>query len=325
MTTKTPPKLIAVPELAGSAHVGATVYWSQSGPVNGAQLLAAWEAAGLDRKVLPDLPTPRVAIGRAAHDLAGRRKLHARQLKRSRDWIIMHREPKTELVDDSVLDDLKFPVFGVVGTDTLGRPTVIQAPKNASDEEQQRLLDELRVAYNFHLDNYDTDDLRWWVTHKLLRSCCGVCLKPDEGHIYFVHAAHLETWTKMTRAISSVSAHRFFQLPTVSCDQAVEAVLFAVEEEAKAAVEKLEAQIAQHINDEKRLGKEALGNRASEAEEVETKVGRYEALLGTKLDEIRERLNTLRASITAATLEAEAAPRGREKKLEDRIADMFGG
>jgi hypothetical protein len=83
----------------------------------------------------------------------------------------------------------------------------------------------------------------------------------------------------------------------------VDAVLAGMEEEARAAADKLEADLQKDGEDA--LGSRALKNRAVICEALVEKIGVYERLMGTGLDVIRQRMESLKAGIVAAILSAE--------------------
>src|SRR5512147_3180225 len=70
--TATDPQFIVTPEAAATA--GSISYWRLSGDVDRAKLAKAWQAQGLDLKLLPNVAGDSVALGRAVHACAGVRQ-----------------------------------------------------------------------------------------------------------------------------------------------------------------------------------------------------------------------------------------------------------
>jgi hypothetical protein len=105
----------------------------------------------------------------------------------------------------------------------------------------------------------------------------------------------------MVAALQTCSSHVVFEIPAMTCSSAVAAVLDAISAEAKADAEEMQSDL-----DAGTLGTRALKGRAQRAGALLDKVEKYEATLGTKLDELRERISALRSNITVAVLQSES-------------------
>ncbi len=295
---------IAIPQLAGSHYMGATVFWSSAGYVNGTRLSNAWEQAGLDGGLLPYLPSSEVALGRAVRDAAAKRGYWCEKLPRDAAeypdaWAIAERKPKN--VKD--LKAVSFPLYAVVDLSEGGQPVVLASPVTGEEEEaawKASFLPEINERFRYHLENLSIDDISTWVIGRLLARCQGLRLKPNQGHVYFVHGAHLGQWRQWIDVLKSVSQHVFVEIPTVPVAEALEAVTYAIEETVRSETDRVETALRRHYSGEEPMGKIALTNRVNLSEQVEQQVSAYEELLGTKLDALHTRLGALRASLTAA-------------------------
>jgi hypothetical protein len=199
-------------------------------------------------------------------------------------------------------DDLTHAVDLNVKLDAVGRP-LFQTPGGAwsrPDACAHPLAPVVAEAYERHLQECAAEDVGPWLV-RLVAFVDGVSLR-DSGGIYYVPPAHVKVWEDVCAAVSAVSLHRTFRIPAMRAEDTVAAVLDAVEQEAAREFDQMMEEVGKE-----NLGERALAARYSQVENVEAKVGRYEAMLGTKLGSFRERLEELRAALAAASLKAESA------------------
>jgi hypothetical protein len=119
----------------------------------------------------------------------------------------------------------------------------------------------------------------------------------DTGGIYFVPRDGVDEWKKLVGAIRAASAHQFFEVPALRSSEAVDAILDALITEAGESILKMEEQLTSD-----KLGEKALHGRVEKCDAMKSKIESYEALLGTNLDKLRERLDGLKANLAAAAL-----------------------
>ena len=113
----------------------------------------------------------------------------------------------------------------------------------------------------------------------------------------------------VAEALRAASGHVLYELPTMRSGEAVRAVLDSLEADAASEAGAIaEALCAGKLGDKARAGK------GDKVRELEAKLGRYEALLGSKLDSFRAKLETLRASLAVDALENMG-----------NLAELFGG
>jgi hypothetical protein len=274
----TPPDVVVTEDLQGA---GALTYWSLSGPMNPALLADEWELAD---ELLPEPPTPAVALARAMKGSQGRHRL-VRTLGRGTHAVIAE-TVRGEDVDPEYSVDLK------VKLDVTGRPVCVPADHPAGPA--------IATAYQEHLKQCSAEDIGSWLCW-LVRRFDGVALR-ESGGFYFIPPQRLDEWRAIVAALRAVSAHRVHVVPAMRTEEAVEAILAAVEAEATAAATAVEQELAGE-----ELGLRALQNRSTSLDALQSKVARYEATLGARIEGFRERLETLRAGVAAATLRAESS------------------
>jgi hypothetical protein len=269
--------IVATEEIAGA---GALTYWTLSGELDPAALAEGWEDAGLEESKLPSPPSSTVALSRAVREQQSRHRL----VRKTRDGYA--------IVNEKVAgNDLDYGVELHVSLDAAGRVTGTPAEHIA--------IEQVRSDYDHHLGVCTAEDIGAWLC-RLVREHDGVALR-DTGGFYYVPPTRLEAWKQATRLLGAVSTHKVYLVPAMRSEDAVEAILAAVQGEAEAEAAQVEKEL-----EGASLGERALSTRESRLHEVEAKVGRYEALLGVTLERFRERLKVLQAGVSAAMLRAMA-------------------
>lgn len=273
------PPIYATEETRGA---GGLTYWSLSGDVSPQALAAVWGTHNLPEEKLPEPPSATVAFSRAVKEQQGKRRLVRRT---SRGYAIVNER----LVDKDEDQPLEYQVELEVWLNAAGQ---VEADYHCEVATQ------IRTAYEHHLENCSAEDIGSWLC-RLVRGADGVSLR-DSGGFYFVPPDRLEAWRSVMSALSAVSAHHVYIIPAMRSEDAVAAILAAVQAEATAEADIVEADLAGE------LGVRALNTRDGRLADVEAKVGRYEALLGVTLEALREKLGALRAGVSAALLRAMA-------------------
>lgn len=265
---------------------GAMVWWRLGGTLPYSKLLEAWTDAGLDPSLLSDSCGPRKALRRAVDTQVEKHRIRRKLPKGG--WVL-----KVE-TQDAERNDLDYRTEVKVSLDPLGRCAI--------EPEDHRLAPEIRAAFDAALETVTATDVSTLLI-SLVEHCRGVALR-EGGGLYFVAPEHLAEWETMVRALRSISGHRIYSAPAMRSADIVDAVLAGMEEEARIAADKMEADLA--ADGDKALGSRALKSRAANCESVCDKIGQYERLMGVKLDAIRQRMEGLQAGIAAAILAAEA-------------------
>jgi len=272
------PQLVIVPSLDPNM-AGAVVWWRLSGGVSHERLQEAWAEAGLDVKLLPLPPTPEQALRRSMREQEERRKL-VRPLGNGK-WALV--QEKVEA------DDLAYSTELKVGTNAVGEVEF--------DPAGHALEPAIREAFAQHSGQLSQGDISTWLVERVFAEQA-VSLR-DTGGIYFVPREHLESWRTVVRVLRSASSHALFEVPALRTDEAVDAILDAVSNEAKDDIQNLEKALE---GDE--LGARALSNRSDKAGRMLEKLKSYESLLGRSLDVFRERLESLQTELATAALAA---------------------
>jgi hypothetical protein len=267
--------VIATETIAGA---GALTFWTLSGELDVDGARVAFEHAGLDPERVPQPPTPSVALARASAELRAKNYL-VRPLGKGGGFAAVRESSHDDNLDYNVELRVKLNAIGAVTFEPTTHPRAGL----------------VRAAYARHLDVASSEDVGAWLCREI-RRVDGVPLR-ESGGFYFVPPRMLDRWNKIGDALRSCSAHRLFTIPAMRTSSAVEAILAAVEGEAQSEADRIEESFV--AGD---LGERALGGRVDKVDAIAAKVERYEELLGTKLDSLRDRLMTLRAGLAAAAL-----------------------
>lgn len=261
-------------------QAGGVVYWRMAGDVDPSALQEEWEARNLDTAHLPTPPGPDAALRRALAEFQARRVL-VRPLAHKGQWT---------LVEEHIVDDgtLRHAQTCTAKLDALGRLRV-----EPEGDLSNRIFDE----YVRHLTVLTPQDISAWVIDQVER--LGAVSLRDRGGVYFVPRSGLTEWNQIVAALRACSDHRFYQIPAMPTEDVVTAVLDAVREEAEQAAAAIEAEVANGD-----LKSRALTTRADRCTAVAQKIATYEALLGTKMEDLRRRFDDLQASIAVASLAA---------------------
>lgn len=293
--------IVVVEDAAGIA--GRVVYWRLQGTVEHDVLVDAWTAAGLDEAQLPETPTYLQALRRVLGDVQmgrSKRRLLVRPLASdSPGFALVNEEAQGRDLDHAI-------IFTVVVTNTYDAadiPELDVQPGLAMQADGEAKLDALRAglqrAFAQACMEHDTKNVSRWLSG-LLPRLQAVGLR-DKGGVYFVPRDKLPQWDAIVGVLREVSEHAVFQLPAMQTKDAVDAILDAITTEAAALAERIEGEL--NGTD---LGTRALRTRIRYCEEAGSKLAAYENLLDTKLDDIADRIDQLKANVSQALIMAEA-------------------
>jgi hypothetical protein len=123
----------------------------------------------------------------------------------------------------------------------------------------------------------------------------------DTGGVYFVPPVGLERLDRICKVLGETSRHAVHRVKALRTEDAVAGILDAITVEADVEYASMSSDLTKG-----ELGSRGLTTRAEQCEHIEGKVARYEELLGVKLDQLRTRLEGLRANITVAILKAQS-------------------
>lgn len=285
-------KFVAVSDL-GSSHAGAIVWWRLAGALRADDLAWSWAQAALPEKWLPGATTPRAALGIAVREITGPRRL-ARQLPDGSGYAIVDECPNPNVGVEPFI----YETIGMVWHDEAGALRISSDPFFASEAPgSARAI--LESSYAGALASIAQGGVGGWLA-KLVGKLHGVPLR-DTGGVYFVPRAHVETLSAIAGALRAASAHVVHTVPALRSEEAVAAILAAVQDDASSAALALEEKIAAG-----ELGARGLRTVQAHVAELREKVSTYEALLGVSLEAMRARLADLDASSTLAIIAAES-------------------
>lgn len=301
MTLSTNTKFVAV-DSGIAAGAGAVVYWALSGDVSHADLCGRLDAVGLDR-MHPRKVTEEQALKRALDSIAGRRTL-IRPLARRGAYSVVVETAGEQLAHKEVVRAWVNPM-GSMELMTVDQST-----------DQSMLIARIREEFTAALATLSTADLSVWLVSQVSPALDAVTLR-DRGGVIFVprdRIALLETVAGLIGAGNVI-----FRIPAMHAEQAADAVLAAIEAEARAAVSEVEAWVA----DGTEHGARAVLAREDDLKATGAKLRRYEELFGRRLGAVTDRLASVRrqlagvASIRGAVAEGRDIG-GRFLDLEDR-------
>lgn len=279
--------------VAVDAHVpeaGAIVWWRLHGTVEYAAFMAAWQGAGLDHSHAPMPCSATNALRRACDDLREKRVL-VRPLGREAGFAIV----KERVVNES--KRLDYDVQATVTLDEAGRVRVERAADGISDEALEKIRLTVKQSFDVHLGQLDSSDFSSWLVRMMPRlDAAGL---REQGGVYFVPKYSVDRFAAVVGVLRSVTEHVVNRVPAMRSEDAVDAILDAITQEAEAEAAQLEK-----VLEEGKLGERGLETRVSRCEEMDAKVVRYESLLGRKLEGLRERLEAIRANLSIAVLKS---------------------
>lgn len=269
--------IVVVPD-ADRKIAGSVVFWSLSGDVDIARLVAEWRAAGLDEAWLPDLPTPTVALRRAVMEQRGPRRL-VRPLGKRNGWAIV--DEGVEKGGEALCHETKMTI------------RLNEIGQIVCEPDGSHAANEIRVAFERTIGQVSHGAVSGWLC-RMAHRVMAVALRPSGG-FYFVPQARVETWGRVVKALQAASSCEVYGIPAMRAESAVRAILSAITSETAGIAFRMRAEL-QH------LGERGLQNRLAECEDVEAKVLFYESFLGQSLESLRDTLRALKASIAAGIL-----------------------
>jgi hypothetical protein len=277
-------KIMAVPD-ADQATAGAIVYWNKNGLMRLDRLTAAWQEAGLDPALLPEMPTPEMALRLACHEQAERHRL----VRATKTGFAIVDERDAEV---GAIDPLRYAVRVEVTLSSIKRPHFA-----GTDWSNGTLAQDIITAYDRVLDEVAPSTMSGWLVDQAYR-LQGVALR-DTGGFYFIPAHRAAEWRAVASAVSSASAFKMYEIPALPSEQAVQAVLDALIAET---TDKLN-----HMTEELNAGisVRAMTARQEKCARMNEKLAAYDALLGDALATIKRQIEDTETNWSEAILAAE--------------------
>lgn len=278
--------LIAV--ATSSDVTGGVIYWQLTGEVNRDELVAAMVEQGLSEEDAPALPTPEVALGRAAKELQSRSVL-IRKLKVGGWAVVSESEVQGALQHQQIVR-----VFLQGEKD---QETIKYAATPGFEAEAALEADRIIAEYNKARAALSVIDLSSWLVRLASKTLEGVPLR-DRGGIYFVPRANIEAVRKVKAALAAKSGCIIHEIPAMHSSEAIAAIYDAVGSESSAFISEVESEL------EAGIGPRAAKNRVKEVEVFLKKVRNYESLLGQKFTAPADKLAKLVERLNKATTRA---------------------
>lgn len=279
-------RIVAVTDDVPTGAVGSIAYWKLGTKTNAEDLERAWTTLGLVEVLgkAPTPPTPEVALSRALADQKAKRKL-VRPLAKAKEGYAVVLE---------TVEEGKDPEY-----QTLVKVRLNEALKPVFDPPTSDLAVEIRQSYREHLNTLLASDLSEWLVD-VMTKLEAVALKPTGG-VYFVPAHKADLLSKVVKAVREGGGSVVYEIPAMDSEAATLAFVDAITTEAKATCEAVLKELT-----EGGLGARALDTRSKVAADLSAKIERYEKLLGTRLDDLKQQVMNLAGAVSAASLAAAA-------------------
>lgn len=261
-------------------EVGAVVFWNAHGNTSHAKLINNWTMAGMDPKLVMDLPSPKVALRRAAQDLQ-EKNIEAKAFKGR--WIIKR------IQEAASKDDLDWSTEAKIGLNEAGQLEI--EPENC----EPALRDEVTTRYKLHLTHLTREDMSQWLVW--LAGHVGATALRESGGFYFVPPAGLATWRTISKVIEDSSQYEMQEIPAGRSLSVAKAVLAGLAGEMKTACDEMERDLLSGEH-----GERALGARVKRCAALIEKIEDYEPVVGRTLNEIRNSVEAIQARLAAAAL-----------------------
>lgn len=260
---------------------GALSYWRLSGETTVDKLTAAWLAAGLNEDLLPKPVSGRVAVTRAVDALSVKIDANThREVKQARGW--------WGIVDATNDGHGNFThnQLGRACYDSKNQKVVV---KDAPFTIEQQIRDNVALARTKLLPG----DITSWLV-KLAEHCNAVSLR-DKGGIYFIPRTQVDFWANVADAVAVAGDFKIFRIPALKTDEAIEAIVDAITQEAEQVGKVLLADLTKEGDDA--IGERALRSKTKNAEVLLGKIRSYEDLFDVKLDEQVAKIQAVAAKV----------------------------
>jgi hypothetical protein len=233
-----------------------------------------WNDAGLDLDLLPNNPSPDVALNRAVKELQGRSVL-IRQHPAG-GWAIV----KEKNVDSKLTYSVGPRVFLNKEGEIVIEPAAMQMQAEADVDAGT-----VREAFIKHQGLLSTTDISSALVNIAIK--LGAVGLRDRGGIYFVPKESIETLHQMKTVFSATTQHVIHEIPAMKSDETMAAIVDALRREVSDVIVDVEGELNQE------MGTRAAANRIKDVQALMQKVSGYETLLGFALTETQTRLTGL--------------------------------
>jgi hypothetical protein len=259
---------------------GSIVFWSLNGTVSRSRLVAALDAEGVGFAKAPEEPSATVALHRAVETVSRDVGGEAHTTKRGHWHIVGKPHEQSSATGEQIVYDVRASA---------------QVVKDGGIETAGEGAWKIREAYEAALGVITPQDISGWLCKRLDK--LGAVALRESGGFYFVPQDVVPKWEQIKRAVQAASSHKVHGVPALRSKDAVDAILTAIATDTHAECDRIAVDIA---NPE--LGRRAIESRERRTAELLDRLARYEALLGVRLDALRDATKSTRAAVATALL-----------------------
>lgn len=303
--------------------------WAGEIPVR--EMYDALTEANVPPPVWPTRPSDNKCLERALGALRNRRSL-VRPLPKSRGWSVV-----LETADNLDKEDHEGPAHEVEITAKVVRSEFDGQLLNITPEDHP-MVPYIREQYAYYRGQGGDDeglfkcsqDLSYWFSQQIIPWCHGVATRSRGGSYYVMKGEYLDRMLRVQKALESASVveprrisvggdvvevpkvvrgGRVVLKPEVLSTAAVEILLDNVIAECDKVCDTLDDKLKKGD-----LGLRALDTQKSAAESIALKLSEFEKLLGTNLEDVRDRIEEVQTGIGMAALKLEAEKEERKNK-----------
>lgn len=278
-----------------SPYSGVIVGWRLRGVVLFVDLCSALYEHGVDPEYIPDSTSYEAAFGRAVRSATGTSYL-VRALPDC-GWTIKSKHERSDEhgADLDYATELRAWLDREKGTIRF-------------EPETHPLIERVRSDFVYFRQVLTTRDVSLFLIEQVNR-LGGIGVLRDGGGTYFLPQASRAAWQAIVDGVRTCSAHRINQIPCVRTDsEAIAAILDGITNEVEGAVADFRGELS---DDSRKLGLSALKSRKARLLDIEKKITRYETIVGSRLDTLRNTLemvgDEVAFAMVACVAEKEAA------------------
>lgn len=289
MTTATNSNDLSI--IPGAEPTGLLTYYVQSGVTSFAKLKESLEAAGVDEKYIPNAPSASHVIEQVILDTKAFLAAQNRTDILARRFGSRATGVKVGLVEEVPGEDdvLRHKHLATI-TVTKEGPRV-----QVLDESARELAAYVVERYNHHADSFGHSSFYLW-TSKLFTAVDAIMLK-RHGGVYYIPATATATFNTIANVVNSSTACHFYSIPVVKSSDAVEAIMGSLEAESNTALDDFYQEYTKAVEAANGDANKIPDRFTTRLSNITAKVQKYETLLGTSLDKLREHMTNLQTAV----------------------------
>lgn len=286
---------LALPE--GWTGAGATVSWHMQNEedVDREELFSAIKTATLI-ELQPAQIGPAAALQRVLKREFGNSRTLIKPMASRRS-----KEPRYAVMPEEDQGDR--PAFFTAWDVGITRDAAGDPGLDFSQSSDPRNIEVTQLNFGVALNTMSRTELSVYLTQLVTQVLRGIPIIGGNGS-YFIAPTEVNRWRAL-KAVFVKYGIRLYEVPTMRCDQAIEWLRDSI----TAYVRKATGEIGEAMDDARKKNNDpaykgqpgrTLATQQIKAQEQLDLVSRYEAVLGTTLDELREEISKLNWNITVA-------------------------